>query len=107
MGYLRVRTLANPNWHRDIPWLKAWLHREMPASAHPLRALYEEALAAVSRYPKTLAGAHEANESWDEFLGCVDAILVARQLQHVNEVRAAGASGGQVPEPLSTEMPRL
>jgi hypothetical protein len=28
LGYLRVRSLANPHWPRDIPWLIDRLRRE-------------------------------------------------------------------------------
>lgn len=106
LGYLRVRTLGNPDWNRDLPWLIHRFRLEMPVGDHPLRPLYDEALAAASRYPKTRSGARDADESWDEFLSCVDAILVARQDQHLDDVRAAGVSGDQVPARPSRESPR-
>jgi hypothetical protein len=71
-----------------------------------MRPLYDEAVAAANRYPTTRAGGHDAEESWDELLGCVDNILVAHQNQHLDHVRAAGVSGDQVPLPPPSESPR-
>jgi hypothetical protein len=106
LGYLRVRTLGNPDWNRDLPWLIRRLRLEMPAGDHPLRPLYDEAVAAANRYPTTRSGCHDADESWDELLGCVDNILVVHQNQHLDDVRAAGVSGEQVPARPSRESPR-
>ena len=97
LGYLRVRTLSNPDWQRDLPWLIRLLRLETPASNHPLRHLYDDAVDAAIRYPRTLAGTRDSDASWDEFLGCVDAILVARQQAHLDRIRQAGVSGDQVP----------
>lgn len=96
LGYLRVRSLSNPNWKRDLPWLIDWLRRETPSGDDRMRPLYDEAVAACHRYPKTRSGARDEDESWDELLSCVDAILVARQKMHLDRVRAAGMSGDQI-----------
>jgi hypothetical protein len=98
--------LGNPDWKRDLPWLIRRLRLETPAGDDPLRPLYDAAVAAANRYPKTRSGAHSADESWDELLASVDAILVARQNQHLDHVRAGGVSGGQVPARSSSESPR-
>lgn len=103
LGYLRVRTLGNPEWNRDLPWVIRGLRRETPAADHALRHLYDEAVAAAARYPRTRAGDRDADTSWDEFLGCVDAILLARQQEHLDGVRRAGVSGDQVPPRPSTD----
>lgn len=99
LGYLRVRSLANPRWNRDMPWLIERLRRETPAAGHPLRSLYDQAVAAATRYPRTLAGRLDADASWDELLTAIDAILVKRQHEHLDDVRAAGFSGKDVPPP--------
>jgi hypothetical protein len=99
LGYLRVRSLANPDWNRDMPRLVEWLRRETPAAGHPLRSFYDQAVAAATRYPRTLAGQLDADASWDELLTAIDAILVERQHQHLDDVRAVGFSGKDVPPP--------
>lgn len=99
LGYLRVRSLANPNWTRDVPWLVAWLRRETPAAGAESRALYPAAVAALLRYPRTAAGAVDADASWDEVLTLIDLILLHRQSDHLHEVRVAGVSGKDVPPP--------
>src|SRR4051794_41563007 len=95
LGYLRVRTLGNRK--RDPPWLIRRLRLEMPAGDHPMRPLYDEAVAAANRYPTTRAGGHDAEESWDELLGRADNILVAPQNPYLGHVPAAAGSGDQVP----------
>lgn len=102
LGYLRVRTLSNPAWPRDVPWLMEILRREMPPADRPMRSLYEQALAAAERYPRTVTGTQDEAHSWDELLTAIDAILTERQNQHLHAVREAGASGGQVRAPSPT-----
>jgi hypothetical protein len=99
LGYLRVRTLANPSWNRDPAWLVRWLRRETPAVDDPRRGLYDEAVSAVLRYPKTRDGEVNADRAWDEALGAIDDILERRQEEHLEAVREAGVSGKDVPPP--------
>ena len=97
LGYLRVRTLANPRWQRDMPWLLDRLRRELPAADAPDRSLFDTAIAAATRYPRAQSGVRDSEQSWNEFLDCLDAILIARQKVHLAAVRATGRSGDQVP----------
>jgi hypothetical protein len=97
LGYLRVRSLANPAWRRNLPWLVTLLRRETPPTADELRPLYEAAVAAAARYPRTRTGAIDRDASWDELLTCIDDILVRRQRYHLDAVRTAGVSGKDVP----------
>jgi hypothetical protein len=99
LGYLRVRTLANPAWNRDLPWLVHYLRSETPPAGDPLLPRYDQAVAAARRYPRTRAGVLDADRSWDELLAAVDVILVERQRRHLDDVRAAGVSGDDVPPP--------
>lgn len=71
LGYLRVRTLGKPNWHRGLLWPIRRLRLGMPAGHSLLRQLYDEVLGAATRYPKTRSGVRDADESWDQLLGCV------------------------------------
>jgi hypothetical protein len=97
LGYLRVRSLANPHWKRDLPWLTAWLRRESSEAGEALHPLYEAAVQAAARYPRTSAGERDSETSWDELLTCIDQILIRHQQAHLDQVRAAGASGKDVP----------
>jgi hypothetical protein len=93
LGYLRVRSLANPQWHRDLPWLTAWLRHESCGAGDALHPLYEAAVRAATRYPRIRAGVRDPEPSWDELLTCIDDILIRRQRAHLARVRAAGVSG--------------
>lgn len=99
LGYLRARSLGNPRWTRDLPWLVGWLRREMPPAGDQEHALYRAAVAAVLRYPRTEGGATDPDASWDEVLTAIDLILVQRQREHLDTVREAGFSGKDVPAP--------
>ncbi len=96
LGYLRVRTLSNPSWKRDMPWLRRYLRQETPEAGDPMRPLWDRALMAAVRYPMTRAGVSDEDRSWDELLDCVDRICEENQRRHLEGVRAAGVSGGQV-----------
>jgi hypothetical protein len=82
-----------------MPWLVARLRRETPSADDGQRALYDAAVAAATRYPMTAAGQRDEEASWDELLACIDEILVIRQRRHLDAVRDAGVSGGDVPPP--------
>ena len=99
LGYLRVRSLANPQWQRDLPWLTAWLRRESCGAGDALHPLYEAAAQAATRYPRTRVGARDPETSWDELLTCIDDILIRHQEAHLDQVRRSGVSGKDVPPP--------
>lgn len=88
LGYLRVRSLSNPEWQRDSRWLTQVLTRERSSALEGEGELYDAAIVAVSRYPRTSSGAEDADASWDEVLTAIDRLLVIRQERHLAEVRA-------------------
>jgi hypothetical protein len=73
------------------------LERRSPGADRPLRALWDAAIAAVARYPRTASGKDNAEAAWDEVLTAIDEILIIQQKAHMADVRAAGASGKDVP----------
>ena len=87
LGYLRVRSLGNPQWQRDSRWLAQVLTRQQRSAAVEEVPLYGAALAAVRRYPRTASGATDADASWDEVLSAIDSLLVLRQDRHLAQVR--------------------
>jgi hypothetical protein len=98
LGYLRVRSLANPNWprNRDIPWLIRWLRREADgidkADSDPAdRDLYYQAIAAARRYPHAAQHGITDEDAWDQVLAPIDEILTRRQARHITAVRQAQA----------------
>ncbi|GIG19759.1 hypothetical protein Cch01nite_04830 [Cellulomonas chitinilytica] len=91
LGYLRVRSLGNPEWQRNTPWLLGVLTRQRDAGHPGERELYDAAIAATRRYPRTTAGATDAGAAWDEVLTAIDDLLVVRQARHLEKVRAAQA----------------
>ena len=98
LGYLRVRSLANPHWPRDMPWLIAWLRRESPPAGDPLLASYDAAITAARRYQRLATRKGEnLDAAWDEVLVPIDDILARRQREHLNLVAEAGLSGHDVP----------
>jgi hypothetical protein len=86
LGYLRVRSLANPNWRRDVHWLVGQLRREEHSS------YIDDAIRAAQRYGEL--GPNEDREAaWDEVLEPIDHFLELRQARHIQDVLDAGASG--------------
>jgi len=102
LGYLRVRSLANPEWQRDIPWLVRWLRRESPPTGDPLRGHYDAAITAARRYQHLLdrggVGA-DLDAAWDDVLAPIDAVLEHRSRVHQDRVRHGRVSGDDVPGP--------
>jgi len=86
LGYLRVRSLANPTWHRDIGWLIGILQRE---DSDPR---IDEAIRAADRYLR-LRPEDDHEMAWDAILEPIDQFLEIRQARHIEEVIKAGASG--------------
>jgi hypothetical protein len=93
LGYLRVRSLANPAWTRDVNWLEHFLVNDRGLGAPAEREFRGAAVAAARRYPKTLSGQTSEEDSWDELLTAIDELLEVRQAAHIAAVKAAGASG--------------
>lgn len=100
LGYLRVRTLANPNWHRDIDWLIrrfVWTRSHgwsgwRPLTARELDAM-DRTIRLAKRY-KALLRQERAHESdWDAVLAALDDFLWLLQQEHLRSVDAAGVSG--------------
>lgn len=91
LGYLRVRSLANPSWARDIPWLIAWLRRERSTALPTDHALYDIAITAAQTYARTRDRSPEADRAWDRVLEPIDELLTRRQARHLDELHKAQA----------------
>lgn len=89
LGYLRVRSLANPSWARDMPWLVAWLRRERSTAPAMDHALYDRAIRAAQNYARNSGRAPEAERAWDRVLEPIDELLTRRQARHLDEVNRA------------------
>lgn len=92
LGYIRVRSLSNPHWHRDSAWLVQIMTAERAYAPQAERALYDRAIAAARSYPRTSSGGIAVDEAWDEVLTAIDELLVLRQERHLADVRQAGCS---------------
>jgi hypothetical protein len=101
LGYLRVRTLANPGWVRDAQWLIDVMTRSRPNRAGPERDQYDRALERLRTYAKAHRQGVEPEEAfhdgaealWDEFLEATDAYLKMLHDEHLRAVDEAGVSG--------------
>lgn len=96
LGYLRVRSLANPNWARDMPWLINWLRRERSSSLLEDHTLYDRAITAAQRYAQTHGQETDTEGAWDRVLVPIDELLERRQARHLDSVRRAGIEQGDV-----------
>ncbi|WP_327290484.1 hypothetical protein [Streptomyces sp. NBC_01198] len=94
LGYLRVRSLANPNWPRDMPWLIRWFRRERSAALPDEQVLYDRAITAAQAYARTPIGSADAERAWDRVLMPVDELLARRQAMHLDRVRRVQAEHG-------------
>ena len=83
LGYLRVRSLSNPAWRRDIDRLVRVLRSQEP-SPH-----IDDAIRAARRY-RSAAPGEEQDRAWDAVLEPIDRFLELRQAQHLR----AGGGGG-------------
>ena len=95
LGYLRVRSLGNPEWQRDTHWLVWVLTRERDNGHDEERQLYDAVIDATRRYPRTARGVIDAEAAWDEVLTVIDDLLLVRQARHLEAVRAAQAGQSQ------------
>ncbi|MFF3558864.1 hypothetical protein ACFYXS_02305 [Streptomyces sp. NPDC002574] len=94
LGYLRVRSSANPHWSRDTPWLIAWLRRERSIAVPADHSLYDRAITAAQNYARTQGRPAETETAWDRVLEPVDELLTRRQARHLAAVRRAQAEQG-------------
>ncbi|MFG2971658.1 hypothetical protein ACGFYY_01475 [Streptomyces sp. NPDC048331] len=83
LGYLRVRSLANPHWSRDMPWLITWLRRERSIALPADHDLYDKAIAAARTYARTPRRSPEAEHAWDRVLDPVDELLTRHRTRHL------------------------
>lgn len=93
LGYIRVRTLANPRWQRDVPWLRRILETDAEHEQVPeVRAALRRAAGAAARHPRTSGGHTDDETAWRELLAVIDEALLERQNHHLHEVHAGGTS---------------
>jgi hypothetical protein len=93
LGYIRVRSLANPRWERDTGWLiGSFLIPGRSAAPEEDRDLFDAAIAAARRYPRTASGATDMERSWDEVLAAVDVLIERAQARHLADVRGTPES---------------
>lgn len=88
LGYLRVRSLANPQRNRDSAWLAQVLVREQTSAPQEEHQLCDDAIAAARRYPTTESGFGSEREAWDEVLSTIDRLLESRQARHLRQIHA-------------------
>ena len=99
LGYFRMRTLANPNWDRDVARVARMLRRERVAARGRGRELIDEALRAARWYgelakrSEITSSADRREELWDRMLAAIDEFLDQRQREHLRAVDEAGRSG--------------
>ncbi|MFJ4845249.1 MULTISPECIES: hypothetical protein [unclassified Streptomyces] len=93
LGYLRVRSLANPNWSRDMPQLIAWLRRERSTAVPADHDLYNRAITAAQDYARTRIRPEETEAAWDRVLEPIDELLTRRQARHIGAVRTSRRFG--------------
>jgi hypothetical protein len=91
--------LANPNWRRDVGWLARFLSLERAGASSADIGLYDQAIAAVRRYPRCHSGPVNPAEAWDEVLQPIDEILIRRQERHIARVRRAQSNPHADPGP--------
>ncbi len=95
LGYLRVRSLANPQWHRDAPWLLHVIEDTRPSQPGHRRDALDAIIHELRRYRDlpNAAGPGERERQWDRMLDALDRYLLICQEEHLAAVDAAGRSG--------------
>lgn len=84
LGYVRVRTLTNPKWQRDVPWLRRILESHSEHERVPeVRAALRRAAVVAARYPRTGAGHTDEDVAWQELLAAIDGALRERHDHHL------------------------
>jgi hypothetical protein len=95
LGYVRVRSLSNPAWNRDVNWLTHVVVREQASAPADEKGPYETILRALRRYPRTASGVHAPDMSWDEVLASIDELSLHRQARHLEQIKAATTDLGE------------
>jgi hypothetical protein len=95
LGYLRVRSLARPNWPRDVDWLIGVLDSHRGGDPHSAKGgAIDEAIRSARRYRSLDRKSDPSSEAeWDAMLDAVDRYLRIVQDDHLRAVDEAGASG--------------
>jgi|GEM_PF-6352139 len=98
LGYLRVRSLSNPNWQGDLHWLTrvVRLERDFPGSEPDEAPFFDDIVACLRRYPQTRAGVYNSEGAWDEVLSAFDALSLYRQEKHLEAIQLAWESDSEV-----------
>lgn len=86
LGYVRVRSLANPSWQRDIDWLIRVIEHSRPGEPEPTRDALDRAIHAAKAYRTLQRGGQEQEAAWDTVLDALDRYLALIQQQHLREV---------------------
>lgn len=103
LGYLRVRSLANPNWYRDLDWLIQVVLRRRPTAPGPHRDAIDSTIRAAKRYRKLGRQGQTNEEDWDSVLEALDHYLELIQQEHLNRVEDAKCSGRRVTSELVSD----
>ena len=90
LGYLRVRTLSNPSWPRDLRWLLGILRRYRPTEPGDRRDQFDRAVQKATTYQ---SAKHTDEQIWHDFLDAFDAFLWTIQQDHLAPVDPPGVSG--------------
>ncbi len=93
LGYIRVRTLANPSWQRDIDWLILLFDRHRPQQPGAERDTLDNARNAARTYRALQRQGRDEEPHWDAMIDALDSYLQMVQEQHLQDVEEAGASG--------------
>ena len=88
LGYIRVRTLANPDWGRNVPWLLHILDVSRPRQPGTERDVFDRAVKDLRRYRDSKG----SEAQWDAFLDSLDAYLLLVHEDHIRRVKEAGKS---------------
>jgi hypothetical protein len=90
MGYLRVRTLANPKWTRDTEWLIEVMVSGRPGDPGEERDLFDAAIRSLRSYHNARRRTNplDCEELWDCFLRDLDAYLFLIHRRHLDAVHA-------------------
>lgn len=92
LGYVRVRSLANPSWPRDVDWLIGVMEHSRPGEPGPQRDALDRAIRAAKAYRSLQRRAREQEASWDAFLDMLDDYLRLVQQQHLGDIVQTGTS---------------
>jgi hypothetical protein len=98
LGYIRVRTLTSPNWHRDADWLIRVIQNHRPRQPGLARDAIDDTLRSLREY-RALSHkdgddyAERREAHWDAALDALDRYLATVQEEHMRAVHDAGKSG--------------